>query len=247
MNSKKITAVLITFNSAKTIQKSLASLKYFDNIIVYDSFSTDNTVAIANSFINVTVVQDNFYGFGETKNKAVSFAKTDWILSLDSDEMIPEALSQEISKLDLNNSNIVYKIKRDNIVLGRKMKHSGLANDWLVRIFNKNNHQFSNKLVHEKIELTTNSQIIKLQNSFLHFAVLDSNDFLLKIAKYSKLSADEKTTKKYSLLIIMLKTIFAFVKTYFLQLGFLDGWRGLLVAVSNANGRFYRYIRLINY
>jgi len=234
-----ISAVIITFNSENTIYQTLESLKDFSEIIIYDSESTDKTVEIAKSFQNVRIFSGEFKGFGKTKNLAIGFSSNSWIFSIDSDEFIDEVLVQEIKNLELSNPNKAFKLKRDNFVLGKKIKYSGLGNDWLIRIFNKDVHRFANKPVHEFIKTSKQSQIEKIQNSFSHTAVTDSSQFLYKIAKYSKLGSPQK---KLSITHILLKMFFSFIKTYFLKLGFLDGWRGLLISVSNANGRFYKYI-----
>jgi glycosyltransferase involved in cell wall biosynthesis len=234
-----ISPVIITFNSENTIFQTLESLKNFREIIIYDSKSTDKTVEIIHNFKNVKLFSGEFQGFGKTKNIAINFSSNSWVFSIDSDEFIDEVLVQEIKNLELSNPNIVFKLKRDNYILGKKIRFSGLGNDWLVRIFNKTSHKFKNLAVHEFIETSKNTKIVKMKNSFSHTAVTDISQFLYKIAKYSKLGSPKN---KISIFHILLKVIFAFFKTYFLKLGFLDGWRGLLISVSNANGRFYKYI-----
>lgn len=243
MKINNISVVIITFNSAETILKTLNSLNSFQEIIIYDSYSTDKTVEIAKRFSNVKIFTDNFIGFGQTKNKAITFASNNWILSIDSDEVLNEDLIQEIRNIDLLKKDFAYKIKRDNFVLGKKINYSGMGNDWLIRIFNREKYQFIDLNVHEFVNVRNKSNIYKLKNSFSHIAVTDVSQFLFKIARYSELGSEKK--KKYRIFTVFLKSSFAFFRTYFLKLGFLDGWRGLLISVSNANGRFYKYIRLI--
>lgn len=235
-----ISVVIITFNSEETLKETLNSLQDFKEVIVYDSGSVDNTLSIAKSYSNVKLFTGKFSGFGETKNMALSFASNSWILSLDSDEYINSELIREINNLSLDRK-IAYSIKRDNYILGKKMRWSGLGQDWLVRLFNRDEFNFKNLPVHEYVDIKK-AKIYKLKNSFSHIAVTDVSQFLIKIAKYSKLG---ERKKRYSLAIVILKSIFAFLRTYIFKLAFLDGWRGLLVSVSNANGRFYRYIRYL--
>ena len=241
---ENISVIIITFNSENTILKTLKSLESFSEIIIYDSNSTDKTVEIAKQFPNVKIFLGKFQGFGKTKNLALTFASNSWVFSLDSDEFIDKVLEEEIRNLDLENLEISYKIKRDNYVLGKKIIFSGMGNDWLIRIFNKEKYQFKNLAVHEYVDISDKRLIKKLENSFSHITITDISQYLLKIAKYSKLGSED-TEKRYSMLEVFVKSSFAFFKAYILKLGFLDGWRGLLISVSNANGRFYKYARLI--
>jgi len=233
-----ISVVIITLNSEETLKKSLDSVQNFKEVIIYDTGSTDKTISIATSYSNVKLFRGEFVGFGETKNRAISCASNLWILSLDSDEYIDENLFQEIKNISLNRST-AYSIKRENYVLGKRMRWGGLGGDWLVRLFNREDFSFKTLPVHEYIDVK-NREIYRLKNPFYHIAVTDVSQFLIKIARYSKLG---EKRKRYPILIIVLKSLFAFLRTYIFKLGFLDGWRGLLVAVSNSNGRFYKYIR----
>ena len=165
-------------------------------------------------------------------------------LFLDSDEFIDEVLEKEIKNLNISDSKIAYQIKRDNYVLDKKIRFSGMGDVWLVRIFNKNRYKFTDLAVHEYVEISDKSILKKLETPFSHIAVTDISQFLFKIAKYSKIGA-EINSKRYSMFGIFIKSSFAFFRTYILKFGFLDGWRGLLISVSNANGRFYKYIRLV--
>lgn len=236
-----ITIVIIVSNGEKTIKESLDTLKDFKEIILYENNSTDNTIKIANSFSNVKIINGEFIGFGETKNSAISFSSNDWIFSLDSDEMITSNLIEELKTLDLKDKTKVFELKRDNYFLGKEIKYSGWGKDYLVRLFNRKYHKFNQNKVHEFIELKNDTKKIRLKNSFKHNAVQDVNQFLYKIAKYSELASKDKQT--CSFILVLLKAKFAFIKTYFLQLGFLDGWRGLVIAIANFNGKFFRYTK----
>lgn len=232
-----ISIVVTTFNSEKSIRYTLNSLQKFREVIIYDTGSTDSTLEIIRQYSNTNLVQGYFSNFGETKNRAISYASNSWVLVLDHDEYLNCDLVSEIANLELD-SNIGYAIKRDNYILGKKMRWGGVGNDWLVRLFNRDRYRFANLPVHEYVEIDKKN-IRKLQNSFSHIAVSDVSQILEKIARYSKMAPK----KRYPLSLILLKSLFAFLKSYIFQLGFLEGWRGLLIAVSNFNGRFYRYIR----
>jgi len=236
-----ISAVIIAKNAQQTIEETLRSLQQFSEVILYLNDSTDDTGTIARSHPNVTIVEGAFEGFGPTKNRAASFAKNDWVLSLDSDEVILPELLEEIKGLRLENAKEVFVLKRDNYFLERHVRYSGWGKDYLVRIYNRSYHHFNAKMVHEKIEPEEDAVTTTLKNSFKHNAVQDINQFLYKVIKYSDLAAKDKKT--CSFLIVLAKANFAFFKTYLLQLGFLDGWRGVVIAVSNFNGKFFRYTK----
>ncbi len=236
-----VSVAMIAKNAEATITESLESLKSFDEVLLYLNNSTDNTKNIAESFSNVTIVEGEFTGFGPTKNSAATAAKHDWILSLDSDEIVPTDLLEEIASLDLSDTNMLGIIKRDNYFYGKKINYSGWGKDYLVRLYNKKVHTFNANNVHEFIPELPQSHSVKLKQSFSHLALTDINQFLDKIKYYSDLGAEGK--KSCFVLTPVFKAFFAFFKTYVLQLGFMDGWRGLVIAVSDANGRFYRYVK----
>lgn len=238
---ENVSVVIIASNAAQTIQSTLDSLSEFHEVILYLNNSKDETLSIAKGYPNVTVIEGSFIGFGPTKNLASEHASNNWILSLDSDEEIPTPLIQELRSLSLENEKEVFILKRDNYFFEKKIKYSGWGKDYLTRIYNKSYHTFNQNMVHEFIELKDDSIKTSLNNSFKHNAVQDINQFLQKVMKYSDLASQDKKT--CSFLIVLLKAKFAFFKTYFLQLGFLDGWRGLVIAISNFNGKFFRYTK----
>lgn len=238
-----LSAVIITKNAESTIQRSLKSLSRFSEVIVYDNGSSDNTINLVQQFTNTTLVKGGFFGFGPTKNYAAQLASNDWILSLDADEVIEKDLFDAIDDLTLENPKEMFMIKRDNYFMGKIVRHSGWGNDWLIRIYNRKFHQFENNPVHEKIKIQKDSIITKLNHSFSHYAVDDIRQFLEKINHYSDIRK-ETSDKLYPPYVILFKSAWAFFRTYFLRLGILDGWRGLVIAVSNANGVFYKYIKI---
>jgi len=238
---KNISIVIIAKNAQKTIKETLDSLLNFEEVILYLNNSTDNTKNIALLYNNITIIEGDFLGFGPTKNKAATYAKSDWIFSIDSDEVLNKNLVNELNLLNLINVKEVYQLKRDNYFFNKKVKYSGWGKDILIRLYNKKYHKFNNNNVHEFIELKDKSIKINLKNSFKHNAVENINQFLQKVIKYSDLAAKEKKT--CSFIIVILKSFFAFFKTYFIQFGFLDGWRGFVIAISNFNGKFFRYTK----
>jgi glycosyltransferase involved in cell wall biosynthesis len=236
-----ISCVIIAKDAEKTIQETLESLTHFKEVILYLNNSTDTTKIIAQKYPNVTIIEGDFIGFGPTKNMACSFATNDWILSLDSDEVLLPKLHTEMQQLNLQNENEVFIIKRDNYFLNKKVRFSGWGNDYLTRIYNKKKHQFNQNQVHEFIEPTSHTYQTTLKNSFKHNAVQNINQFLFKIIHYSDLASQNKKTCCF--LTVIAKAKWAFFKTYVLQLGFLDGWRGFVIALSNFNGKFFRYTK----
>jgi len=241
MKIKEITPVIICKDSRLHIEKTLKSLSDFETVILYDNGSTDDTLEIAKKFTNVKLYKGSFVGFGRTKNKAASLSPTDWILSIDSDEVLTDELIDELKKLNPNISNVVYKINRTNLFMGKPILHSGWNPDWIVRIYNRTHTKFSDVEVHESILIRPDTVVQKLHGRIIHYAVDDVTDFLIKTSKYSKIR--RRKQKKTGYLYAFLRASFAFFRTYILKRGFLDGPEGLTIAVSNFNGVFFKYIR----
>lgn len=224
-------------NAQETIAQSLDSLKAFDEVILYLNNSTDNTEEIAKSYKNVNIIKGEFKGFGKTKNSAGSHSKHDWILSLDSDEILNSRLIEEISQQDFSNIKTIFRLKRDNYFLGHKTQSS----DYILRIYNKKYTKFNDNAVHEKIIAPTDANIITLKSSFKHLNITNINQTLTKIIQYTDLGAKDKKTCFFS--IVIAKSIFAFFKTYILQGNIIRGWVGFALAINSANKRYYKYIK----
>jgi len=225
-------------NAHDTIRESLESLKEFSEVILYLNNSTDNTEEIAQEYQNVKIIHGYFDGFGDTKRRASTYSKNDWILSLDSDEILNNKIVDEIENSDLSNSKILFKLKRNNYFLGYKTQSS----DDIIRIYNRKYTNFNNNRVHEKIIIPNDATIITLKNSFKHLNITDINQTLTKIIQYTDLGTENKKSCLFSL--VILKSIFAFFKTYIIEGNIIHGWVGFALAINSANKRYYKYIKL---
>jgi glycosyltransferase involved in cell wall biosynthesis len=234
---KNISVVIIAKNADLTIKQTLESLSLFSEVIVYLNNSTDNTEKISSDFANVKIVKGEFIGFGPTKNQAAKYASNDWILSLDSDEIIPSALRKELESLDLSDPEKVYALKMDDYFLGYKLK---FRTEKKVRLYNRTKHCFDDLKVHENIIYNPGDKIV-LEYPFKHMHINTVNQTLEKTIRYSDLAA--KGNKTCFFIVVIGKPIFAFFQAYILRLGFLNGWVGFAVAISNANDRYYKYLK----
>ena len=239
---ENISAVIITKNSSDTIKLTLESLKGFKEIIIFDSGSIDDTIEIASNYPNVSVFQGEFLGFGATKNHAINLATNNWIFSIDSDESLSNELSLHLADIDLQ-SKLVGEIQRKNYFMGREIRTAGWGRDKIIRLFNRKEFCFSNRQVHEKVEIDSSAKKVSLNGSIRHLAINNVSETLEKANLYSELYAKQNDTF-YPIWVIVLKAQYSFFRTYFLQRGFLDGWRGFVLAVSNSVGVFYKYIKI---
>jgi glycosyltransferase involved in cell wall biosynthesis len=229
--------VIIAKNAQTTIKECLDSLVDFDEVIIYLNHSSDATEKIAREYKNTIVVKGEFKGFGPTKNQAATCAKNDWILSLDSDEILNQNLIDEIASLDFSDIKNLYVLKRENYFLGAKT----VSKDYIVRLYNRKFTSFDSALVHEKVIIPKNANKIRLKYSFKHLNITNINQTLTKMIKYTDLGAKGK--KRCLFIIVIAKAVFAFIQTYFLRFYILNGWRGFVIAVNNANRRFYKYLK----
>jgi glycosyltransferase involved in cell wall biosynthesis len=241
-----ISAVIITKNAANTLKNTLESLREFSEVIILDNGSTDETLLIAKEYSNVILTEGTFEGFGSTKNKAVTLANNDWVFSLDADEVVSTRLLESLRKWPIDTQiNHYGTVLRENLFMGKSIHRGGWGNDKLVRLFNRTSFQFNKNQVHESVQVDGSSTSILVSGILAHDAVQDIGQFLIKVNRYSELRCKELLAKNIvpSLLTILIKVHFAFFRSYFLQLGFLDGWRGLVIAYSNANGVFFKYMK----
>ncbi|MEN9343298.1 MAG: hypothetical protein RLZZ453_85 [Chlamydiota bacterium] len=240
-----ISVTILTKNSSTTLKATLDSLKKFPEIVIYDTGSTDDTLAIAQTFPNVKIYSGPFLGFGLTHNRASNLATHNWILSIDSDEVLSPALSEEILSISLDSTH-VYSIKRHNFFNNKHIRGcSGWYPDPVLRLYDKNATTFSEDAVHEKI-FSNHLTITPLASPLFHTPYRSIDDFLHKMQLYSSLFASQHLGKKKgSLLKALLHGYSAFFKSYILKKGFLLGKEGFVISLYNAHTSFYKYLKLI--
>ena len=242
--SHPISVTILTKNSRKHLSACLKALQSFPEIIVLDNGSTDDTIAIAASFPNTRVVEHAFIGFGPLKNLAAQHATHQWILSIDSDEVLSQELANEIMQLDLTDTHKVYRFLRHNYYGQKHIKACGWDDDWVLRLYHKGITRFADLPVHEYIQ-TKGLHVQDLQGTLRHFSFDSISQLLDKLNQYTTLFAKENRFRKSSSPAkSYFKWAFSLFRNYVLQRGFLYGYEGLAIAFSNANGTFYKYMKL---
>lgn len=240
----RLSVILITKNEAHNIGACIDSVRFADEIIVVDSGSTDGTQEIARA-AGAKVIVSDWPGFGPQKNRALDTATGAWVLSIDADERIPAELAAEIQRtVSLPDTLDAYDISRRSWYCGRFIEHSGWAPDYVTRLFRRGRARFSDDIVHER--LIVDGKTGRLANVMLHYSFLDFSQVLKKVDHYSTLSARQAHArgKRGSVGKAVLHGWWAFMRTYFFKLGFLDGAHGLALAISNAEGSYYRYLKI---
>lgn len=239
-----ISVIVITKNSAKTIERCLESVKWADEIIVLDSGSTDNTVALCQRYTQ-HVIQTDWPGFGKQKNRALDRATRDWVLSIDSDEWVDGVLQAEISATLRNPTVNVYAVPRLNQYCGKWIRHGDVGKDCVTRLFKRGHAKFSDDIVHEKLITTEKSK--RLRSSLCHNTYESIDALLHRMNLYSNLSAKIRFErgKKTNLFKAVFSMIWLFTRSYFFRAGFLDGKMGFIVCVAAAQSSYYRHIKLI--
>ncbi len=247
MNLKQISVIIIVKNAEQTLLECLNSLKDFDEIILLNNESSDNTLNIANEFkkdfANLHIYHSAFIGFGALKNLTLSYAKNDWILSIDADEVLENECIKELKNLELQEDNII-ALSRKNLYKGEWIKACGWWPDHVMRVFNKTHTSFNENLVHESLILHKDSKKIKLQNGLRHFAFEDIDSLLDKLQKYSKLWALQNLHKESSVCKALLRGIWTFFRNYVLKKGIFYGYKGFIISTCNGLGAFFKYMKL---
>jgi glycosyltransferase involved in cell wall biosynthesis len=241
MEVPRLSAIVITRNEAANIADCLASLMFCDERIVVDCRSSDGTVAIARE-MGARVAERDWPGFGPQKNFALSLATGDWVLSVDADERIPPPLARAIvAALDANADG--YELPRLSSFCGRPMHHSGWYPDYVLRLFRRGKARFTDALVHERV--VCDGKVVRLAEPIIHHPVNRLEDALSRMDRYSTAGADELVAsgRRVAFWSGIGHGLGAFLRTYLLRGGFLDGAEGFLLAVANAEGSYYRHMK----
>jgi glycosyltransferase involved in cell wall biosynthesis len=238
-----ISATILTKNSQKYLSEVLSALQAFDEVFVYDNGSTDDTLAIAKSFSNAVIYKGEFLGFGPTHNKASNLAKNDWILSIDSDEVVTTEMRQEILSTSLD-PNCVYSFPRHNYYNDKWIRWCGWYPDRQYKLYHKKKTSFTEAQVHEAIRIE-NMKCVPLQSPLRHYSYDSHADFLAKMQSYSDLFAKQyKGKKSSSPYRALFHAIAAFLKAYIIKRGFMGGYEGFVISAYNGNTAFYKYLKL---
>ena len=260
-----LSVILIANNEANNILDCLASVSFADQIIVVDSGSTDNTVELARSVGAHVVQTSDWPGFGVQKNRALDLATCEWVFSIDADERVTPELAQQLKaainfeaedtfKNDSNIDNIrnkqihqhdAYEVPRLTQFCGQWIRHCGWTPDHVLRLFKRGRARFSNDLVHERL-VQSQGTCGKLTTPMLHFSYPTPASYWRKLDQYSQAWAKQRHLegKKTSMLRAAMSGMVAFVRTYFLRLGFLDGALGFAVCTMQAQSAFGKYFTL---
>ena len=245
----KISACIIARNEEKNIAAAIESVAFADEILVVDSESADATVETARS-LGAKIIVQKWLGFSEQKQFAVDKAEYDWILSLDADERISVKLKDEIKVLKLLSENDLvdgYKIPRLSFYMNREIRHGGWYPDWQLRFFNRRKGFWKKVLIHESVQMNAGARIEKLSGDILHYSIENAAHHHRMIGeRYAPLAARQmfERGRKTSPVKIMTAGLTAFIQTYFLKLGFLDGIPGFCIAKFAAHHAFMKHVLL---
>jgi len=238
-----ISVVIITKNEAHIIGTTLQSLQGItDDIVIVDSGSTDTTLAIAQQF-GAKIIETTWEGYGQNKNKGIAAAKYNWILNLDADEAIDDTLKSAIINLDFNNENAVYNFKFKNYFCNKWIRFGEWSGDKHIRLFNRNKIQWNTAAVHEGLTLQNTNTVILLPGNVLHYTTQHIDEYIDKTIEYAKLNAKKyhQQGKQAGFFKLYIAPGLTFIQHYILQLGFLDGREGFMIAKTTAWYTFLKY------
>jgi glycosyltransferase involved in cell wall biosynthesis len=236
----RLSVVVVTRNEEERLRACLEAVVWADEIVVVDAESEDKTVAIAQEFTDRVVVRP-WPGYAAQKNTALDLATGDWVLSLDADEVVSPELRAEIARVLASDGPADgYAVPRRNIFCGRWVRHGGLYPDRQLRLFRRGRGRFEARAVHESVRV--DGRVEAVAGHLEHRSYRDVSDFLLRADRYSTLAAEEAVAQgqRAGVSALVLRPLGRFLAMYVVQGGFLDGWRGFLLATLYA---YYVLIR----
>lgn len=244
-SNTSVSVYIIAYNEADKIEAAINSVLWANEIVVVDSYSQDDTVAMAER-MGAVVIQVPFNGFGDLRNQGVARCRGDWIFSLDADERCTiEARDEILATISDPKAYDVYYVPRKNYFMGRWIKHSGWYPDYRQpQLFRKGKLTYRNDQVHEGFEMHSDS-VGYLQKAIWQIPFKNLDQMMHKANRYSSLGVTRlmEKNKKISMYIPLIKGPFSFFKHYILQRGFLDGWPGFVIALYNFYSTYFRYAK----
>jgi glycosyltransferase involved in cell wall biosynthesis len=240
VTAPRLSAVVITLNEEGHIRRCLESVAWADEIVVVDACSHDKTVQIARELTDRVIVRP-WAGFTAQKNFALEQSTGEWILSLDADEEAAPELRHEIMAIVADSRACHgYAVRRQNMFLGRFIRHGGLYPDWQVRLFRRGRGHFAERAVHESVTVT--GPVGRLRGHVVHRSYEDVSDFIGRANRYSSLAAEQmvREGRRVRAGELVLRPLGRFLSMYVMKRGFLDGRRGLLLATLYA---YYVFMR----
>lgn len=243
-----ISAVIITYNEERNIERCLSSLQgVVDEIVVVDSFSKDRTEEICKQF-NVRFIQNPFEGHIQQKNYAIDSASNDWILSLDADEALTDELKKSILKIKEDPTYLGYRMNRLTNYCGHWVKYCGWYPDTKVRLVNRNNARWQGVNPHDRLDMNNGEVTGFLEGDLLHYSYYTREDHLKQIEYFGDIAARELFQRggRSNYFKIVIKVVAQFFKSYFLKLGILDGPTGFTISRLSAYATYRKYVKLLN-
>jgi len=241
-----LSVIVIAKNEATVIRRCLESVAWADEIIVLDSGSTDATVEICRQCKARVETTADWPGFGMQTHRALALGTGDGVVAIDADEWVTEGLRAEIqAAMAMPRAHSAFRMPRLSSYCGRFMRHSGWWPGHVTRLFRRGQAYFSDNLVHER--LIVDSAVGTLRAPLMHESYRNLEQVLAKVNAYSSAGAAmaRQQGRRASLGGAVLRGLWSFFRTYFLRAGFLDGRKGLMLAISNAETSYYRHVKLM--
>lgn len=243
-----ISAVIITYNEERNIERCLSSLKgVVDEIVVVDSFSKDRTEEICKLF-NVRFIQNPFEGHIQQKNYAIDCASNDWIISLDADEALTYELKKSILTIKEDPAYLGYRMNRLTNYCGHWVNYCGWYPDTKIRLVNRNNARWQGVNPHDRLDMNNGEETGFLEGDLLHYSYYTREDHLKQIEYFGDIAARELYQRggRSNYFKIVIKVVAQFFKSYFLKLGILDGSTGFTISRLSAYATYRKYVKLLN-
>jgi glycosyltransferase involved in cell wall biosynthesis len=244
---RKVSVIITTFNEEVNVGECIESALWADEILLVDSFSKDRTLEIARRY-PITILEREYFGSAAQKNWAIDRVQNDWVLIIDADERVPEALAREILTVLATGPRVNgFYIRRENVFIDKVIRHSGWSTDKVVRLFRKDKGRYPNRRVHADLEIE--GEVPVLQHGFLHYTFRTFDQYFPKFLNYAEWGAAQafRDGRRAGIVELVFRPWWRFVRTYVLQLGVLDGVHGFVLCVLQAFGVFLKYARLWEY